>query len=152
MRPRCGSAWVSAKCETHRTAWRTVHDVCCTVPAISIPRRLRVGLLAPSFPKRRWRVLMNSSQMGAQADMSVAERPRRVSALLICIAFFVLLEVLQPFLTQLEAPYFKAIPMPPGAPPSWWHVDKSLALIGSVNLILMIGPAYLYYLLRGRKF
>ena len=95
---------------------------------------------------------MNSSQMGAQADMLVAERPRRVSPLLICIAFFVLLEVLQPFLTQLEAPYFKAIPMPPGAPPSWWHVDKSLALIGSVNLILMIGPAYLYYLLRGRKF
>ena len=80
------------------------------------------------------------------------ERPtNRGRALLVVIAMFVIYLILLSVITRLGGPLFKALPMPDGAPPLWWRVDKNVALIGFSDLIAAVVPVFVYLRFSGRR-
>jgi membrane protease YdiL (CAAX protease family) len=75
----------------------------------------------------------------------------RWRALALCVLMFVVYIVLLRAIAGFGAPFFKAIPMPNGAPLLWWRVDKNVALIGLSDLIAAVLPVFVYLRLRGRR-
>ncbi len=77
---------------------------------------------------------------------------RRIGAIVICVAMFAIYIALLQALIHVASPWYKALPMPAGAPAVWWRVLKNLALVGPADVIAGVMPVYLYCLVRRQSF